>query len=93
MEYKGYLIEEDKTGYAPKHLRFSYFSDDGEKYWGMEETIEDCQKQIDELIIDKIKSILQKDFGWENLNYEDKKWFIDELIKDVHSICIGKYRL
>ena len=30
MEYKGYLIEEDKTGYAPKHLRFCYFADDGE---------------------------------------------------------------
>ena len=27
MEYKGYLIEEDKTGFAPKHLRFHFFDE------------------------------------------------------------------
>lgn len=49
MEYKGYLIEEDKTGYAPKEMQFSFFLDDGEKYCGSGESIEDCKQQIDEL--------------------------------------------
>jgi hypothetical protein len=50
MKYKRYLIEEDPTGYAPKNFRFSFYLDDGEKYWGSGESIEDCKKQIDELI-------------------------------------------
>jgi hypothetical protein len=54
MEYNGYLIEEDKTGYAPKHLRFSFFTDDGEKIIGSGESVEDCEKQIDELNLDEI---------------------------------------
>ncbi len=54
MEYNGYLIEEDKTGYAPKHLRFSFFTNDGEKIIGSGESIEDCEKQIDELNLDEI---------------------------------------
>jgi len=51
MEYKGYLIEEDRTGYAPSHLKFSFFNDDGETCFGSGDSIEDCKKQID----DKIK--------------------------------------
>ena len=49
MLYKGYLIEEDLTGYAPKHLRFNFFDYDGETHFGSGESLEDCQKQIDEL--------------------------------------------
>ena len=86
MEYKGYTIEEDNTGYAPKHLIFHFFEND-EYAVGAGESIEDCQKQIDELILNKIKDILEEHFGWENLDCEDKKWFVDELIKDIHSIC------
>ena len=48
MEYNGYTIEEDKTGYAPKESKFSFFLDEGEMYCGSGESIEDCQKQIDE---------------------------------------------
>lgn len=54
MEYNGYLIEEDKTGYAPKHLRFSFFTNDGEKIISSGESIEDCEKQIDELNLEEI---------------------------------------
>jgi hypothetical protein len=49
MEYNGYFIYPDKTGYAPKEDKYSFFLDDGEMYCGSGESIEDCQKQIDEL--------------------------------------------
>lgn len=48
--YKGYTFEEDKTGYAPKHLRFHFFAIDDEYVKGAGESIEDCKRQIDELI-------------------------------------------
>ena len=47
--YKGYTFEEDKTGYAPKHLRFYFFAIDDEYAKGAGESIEDCKQQIDEL--------------------------------------------
>jgi hypothetical protein len=46
--YKGFIIADDCTGYAPKHLRFSFFTDDGETFIGSGESIEDCKSQIDE---------------------------------------------
>ena len=87
MEYNGYLISEDNTGYAPKHLKFTISLDNGETYIESGESIDDCKKQIDELNLTEIKDILESDFGWQNLDCEDKKWFVDELIKDVVSIC------
>lgn len=87
MEYNGYLIEQDKTGYAPKDSQYFFFKECDEKASGFGESIEDCQKQIDELILNRIKEILEEQFGWENLDCEDKKWLVDELIKDVYSIC------
>ena len=48
-DYKGYTFEEDKTGYAPKHLRFHFFAIDDEYAKGAGESIEDCKQQIDEL--------------------------------------------
>jgi len=48
-DYKGYRIQEDNTGYAPKHLRFSFYIDDGETIAGSGESIEDCKQQINEL--------------------------------------------
>lgn len=58
MEYKRYTIEEDKTGYAPKHLRFHFFAEDDEYAKGAGESIEDCKQQIDDLILNRIKDIL-----------------------------------
>ena len=87
MKYNGYTIELDKTGYAHKDSTYFFFKECDEKATGFGESIEDCQKQIDELILNRIKDILEEQFGWENLDCEDKKWFVDELIKDVHSIC------
>ena len=50
VDYKGYRIEEDRYGYAPKNSRFSIFNDDGETCFGSGESIEDCKDQIDELL-------------------------------------------
>ena len=52
MDYKGYEIEQDKTGYAPDHLKFGFFDNEGECQ-GMGGSIDDCKKQIDELILEK----------------------------------------
>jgi hypothetical protein len=46
--YKGYNIEPDLTGYAPKHSTYHFYID-SEKVDGYGESIEDCKKQIDEL--------------------------------------------
>lgn len=48
MLYNGYLIEQDNTGYAPNHNKFSFSDDEGDVI-GYGESIEDCQIQIDEL--------------------------------------------
>ena len=47
--YKDYLIEPDKTGYAPKDSKYFFFKECDEKATGFGESIEDCKKQIDEL--------------------------------------------
>ena len=31
----------------------------------------------------QLKSKLKKDFGWENLESDDNKWFVDNLLKDT----------
>ena len=48
-KYKDYIIEEDSTGYAPKHLKFSFFTNDGETYVDSGESVEYCKQKIDEL--------------------------------------------
>jgi len=53
MKYKGHLIEQDKTGYAPKDSKFFIFEIDGEKSVGFGATIEECKEVINELILDK----------------------------------------
>lgn len=50
MEYKGYKIEPDMTGYAPKDSKYFIFKIDDEISCGFGESIEDCQSQIDEII-------------------------------------------
>ena len=50
MIYKGYTIERDATGCAPKDYQFSIFTDDGEKYIDSAATIEECENLIDELL-------------------------------------------
>ena len=78
MEYNGYTIEEDKTGYAPKHLRFHFFAEDDEYAKGAGESVEDCEKQIDQLNLDTIledANLLESEFlkwikikGWLYIN-------------------------
>jgi hypothetical protein len=48
MEYKGYLIEIDNTGFAPKNMLYSFYLG-GEEYIGSGESVEDCKRQIDEI--------------------------------------------
>ena len=53
MIYKGYTIDPDMTGYAPKHSKYHFYIDT-EKFDGYGESIEDCKQQIDELINEKL---------------------------------------
>ena len=68
MNYKNYTIEADNTGYAPKKMTFLIFNE--EEYIGSGETIEECEKLIDENIL-------------ENFEWNDKRvidfvnWFLD----------------
>jgi len=52
MEYKGYIIEPDKTGYSPKNNKYWIFEVDGEKSVGFGETIEECKEAINEIILE-----------------------------------------
>lgn len=46
-EYKGYLIEKDRTGYAPAHLKFIFYKNNRETFTGFGESKQDCKDQID----------------------------------------------
>lgn len=50
MEYKGYLIIADKTGYAPKNSKYFIFEVNAEISCGFGGSIEDCKNQIEQLI-------------------------------------------
>jgi len=39
-----------------------------------------------------VKKILKDEYGWENLDNEREKWFVDELIKDVIKIIDAKLK-
>ena len=41
----------------------------------------------------QLKSKLEKDFGWENLESDDNKWFVDNLLKDtIQAIEVSQQR-
>jgi hypothetical protein len=40
----------------------------------------------------KVKRILEKDYGWGNMNIESQKYLIDELIKDTLKIIDNELR-
>jgi hypothetical protein len=46
-----------------------------------------------DITVNKIKKELQKQYGWENLDCEDKKWFVDGLIKDTLAIVDEQLRI
>lgn len=66
MEYREFYIEQDKTGYAPEP--FNFFEIDGEIAIGSGVSIDDCKRQIDELIIEN-----QEMFNFKNW-IKDKGW-------------------
>jgi len=35
------------------------------------------------ITLKQLKNKLHKDFGWENLESDDNKWFVDNLLKDT----------
>jgi hypothetical protein len=35
------------------------------------------------ITLKQLKDKLEQDFGWENLDCEDKKWFVDHLLNDA----------
>jgi hypothetical protein len=40
----------------------------------------------------KVKRVLEKDYGWSNMNIESQKFLIDELIKDTLKIIDNELR-
>jgi len=40
----------------------------------------------------KVKRTLEKDYGWSNMNNENQKFLIDELIKDTLKIIDNELR-
>jgi hypothetical protein len=40
--------------------------------------------------VEKIKKELQKNYGWDNLDCDDKEFFIEELIKDIIDVLNNK---
>lgn len=50
MEYKGYLIEPNNTGY----VNYDFYKPEEELIAGNGETIEDCKLQIDKLINEEL---------------------------------------
>ena len=68
MNYKNYTIEPDNTGYAPKNMMFLIFKE--EEYIGSGETVEECKKLIDEIILENLE--------WTNESVIDfVNWFLD----------------
>ena len=49
MYYKGYSIEQDKSGFAPIDSTYTFRLLEEDLIIGYGESIEDCKKQIDEL--------------------------------------------
>jgi len=45
------------------------------------------------LTVDNIKNILEKEYGWFNLDSESHKWLIDEIIEDILKIIDDKNKL
>ena len=50
MKYIGYEINQDSSGFAPKELIFYYTEEDEEEIIGYAESVDECKKEIDELI-------------------------------------------
>jgi len=76
MEYNGYLIEPNLTGY----VNFDFYKPESDLITGNGENIEDCQKQIDELNLYEV----HKDADLLKISFEDwikEKgwWFIHPL--------------
>jgi hypothetical protein len=44
------------------------------------------------ITLKQLKSKLEKDFGWGNLESDDNKWFVDNLLKDtIQAIKVIRY--
>lgn len=98
MEYNGYTIEEDKTGYAPKHLRFHFFEND-EYAVGAGESVEDCKKQINEIIFERVHLDNFKKWksnnGWSFIHplkiYQHKNKEIYKTDQELYEMYVEQY--
>lgn len=45
------------------------------------------------ITVNKIKRELQKQYGWDNLENNSQKWFVDGLIKDTLAIVDEQLRM
>jgi hypothetical protein len=50
--YKGFKIDVDRTGYAPKNMIHYFYEEDSEMVAGFGKSVEDCKEQIDEIILE-----------------------------------------
>jgi len=53
MKYRKHEIEQDNTGFAPKKMQFYFTEEDEEEIIGYAESVDECKKEIDELIKEK----------------------------------------
>ena len=83
IEYKGYKIEIDRTGYASKEDMFSFFLDDGETHCGSGESIEDCERQIDWLVIENCKHKFHSVYYGSEWEVECKKCKLIKTNSDI----------
>lgn len=52
MNYKGYKIDVDTTGYAPKNMIYYFYEEGADIVVGFGKSAEDCKIQIDEIILE-----------------------------------------
>jgi hypothetical protein len=44
------------------------------------------------ITVTKVKKILEKDYGWSNLNAMELNWIVDELIRDTLKVVDDKLK-
>ena len=50
MDYRGFKIDYDISGYAPKNMVYFFYEEGADMVAGFGKNSDDCKKQIDEII-------------------------------------------
>lgn len=80
MEYNGYTISEDLTGYAPKSDLFSFFLDDGETFVESGFSIDDCKHKIDYSLKNKIMNPIKDNRIVQDITFATR---LNSFLKDI----------